>query len=330
MDTSRHSASSIPLARMTEAQPIDGGAGDEFDRRRQALGQLLHDLADGGNATRGPMLPPDLDLMSTASKQLREATKLTSSDVPDPMTMVFAHVERLLLAGDDHLRSVGDLLLADRVPWFGHIPVVRSGVETLSRAWHLTDPAVSSLDRVVRMLNERIYEFNHVHSVLADPACTMPQHLIDGAKAHASKNIRAYNAWAKSHGVPTRGGPLGPGRAGPMALLAQIYDAESGGTPMIQALGLFRYSELSSIAHGLPDGMARYVVDDADDGTDHAHMRMTITELARTIDVLVTVYDAAIMRSGQFFRWPVSPDYELGVGTAVRLQLNRLGELTKP
>lgn len=118
---------------------------------------------------------------------------------------------------------------------------------------------------------------------------------------------------------PKSRGSLGEARPRPLDLVALIY---SGGNEasMGKLLGAWHYSTLSSVAHGLPDGMSQYVQIAAPG--EHAHLVMTIEDVAGSLEPVLTVHEATVRRLAQFFRWPMSDDLQ-GELIAARLFVKR-------
>lgn len=293
-----------------DAPAVGGDIADHLRRLRLAA-----------TAMRGPMLPPDLDATSTAHKELADGPGLANDALGDPVYATYGHIERLWLVVDDLLRGVETLLPPVEVSWFAHLPVVRSSVECLSRLWWLTERPIGPVRRVVRFFNERLAEIQHSFDVLDKSADALPDDLITRAREEQHAKRRELTDWATAQGVRNPGGFLGDeGRPKPTQLLASLYqhEAEDFGAGI---LGLWHYSELSAVAHGLPDGMDRYPVVGA---IEHRENRMLLDteDLAKAVMPLIDVHDAAVMRSAALFRWPMAGDYQ-AERLATRMYVNR-------
>lgn len=87
---------------------------------------------------------------------------------PALLPATLGHIERLLVAADDQVLCVAHLTDKPDPTWFGHLAVIRSSIEALSRVWFLTDPNVTALERSRRLANERLSELQHADSLLAN------------------------------------------------------------------------------------------------------------------------------------------------------------------
>lgn len=299
-----------------------------FDEARFQAADHLHRLVDAAAASRGSLRPPGLDLSSEAYRHLKADKDLETASFPAPIMAAFGHVERLLIASDDEVRCVAHLLRKPDPSWFGHLPVIRSAVETLSRAWYLTEPAISPTERARRFANEHICEVQHAHSMLADTLQGLPGELVQTIKAHLQDKRSGLKDWAKGQGLPYDGGWLGmPRRPGPTNLVAQIYAEAGAGLAAPDAVGAWQYSTLSSVAHGLPDGMSQYVEPAVADTPDaHAHLVLTTASVLQSVEPLLTVYEATARRLSRFYRWPIS-DELVAEMAATRMYFNRAGGL---
>lgn len=215
------------------------------------------------------MRAPDIDLTSPASRNLTDDPAVGSTNFPEPVASTLGHVERLLVAADDQMLCVAHLVDKPDPTWFGHLAVIRSSIEALSRVWFLTDPDVTALERARRLANERLSELQHADSLLANQLADLPEELKKQWKDHTREQRARLGAWARERGIPNPGGSLGETRPRPLDLVALIY---SGGdeASVGKLLGAWHYSTLSSVAHGLPDGMSQYVRLAAPEG--HAHL----------------------------------------------------------
>lgn len=297
-----------------------------FDQIRSDASTIIERLVDIGIQSRGPMLPPTMDITSPAYQQLKDDGALSSAGFPSPIYGVYGHIERLLIASDDQARCVAHLLAKPEPSWFGHLASIRSTVESLSRIWFLADPAIASVERATRLANEQLYEISHATNMLKDYLTGMPAGLYKQAETHLADRRKGLSDWAKAQGVVNPGGFLGAKRPGPSELLAAVY-ADSG-LQDAAALGAWNYSELSKVAHGLPEGMARYLVPAVPGSPDaHPHLVLTIEDLIRSLESLVTLHEAVSWRLAAFFRWELSAEMKV-VTLEARQFVNHYGGLT--
>ena len=298
-----------------------------FDEARGQIADHVERLVHASVASRGPMHGPGIDLTSPAHKNLSGDAAVGSAEFPGPVEATLGHVERLMVAADDQMLCIAHLMAKPEPSWFGHLAVIRSCVEALSRMWFLTDPAVAPLERSRRFANERLYELQHANTLLAEELAGLPDELKQQAKDHLREVGARFRTWAKERGIPSPGGSLGERRPGPTALLALIYAEDEAGVPDAKALGAWHYSAFSAVAHGLPEGMSRYVHSPTDGGHgEQAHLVMTVEDIARSVEPVLTVHEATSLRLAQFFRWPRSEELVVEL-TAARLFVNRLGGL---
>ena len=270
------------------------------------------------------MRAPAIDLTSEAHQQLKEDAVIETAGFPAPIAQTLGHVERLIFAGDDQALGVAHLLAKPEPSWFGHLAVVRSAVESLSRVWNLTEPGVPVLERATRMANELLAEIQHAESMLAGDLAALPSDVLTKSKEHVANRRAGIADWAKTHGVANPGGYLAPGRPRPLGLVGQLYESEGRGLQGAAILGAWNYSTLSSPAHGLPEGIAQYVQSDPE-----PHLELSAKQLVRSVEPLVTAYEATTHRLSTFFRWPVG-DGLLAELTATRMFINRAGGLMEP
>jgi len=272
----------------------------------QSLGQAILKVVEATEGSVGPMTSPDVDLTSSAYKELKlDASWGNPDTLEHPMYDVLSHLELGMYAMNDHLRSVG-MLLGGEVPnWFGHIAVSRAVVETASRLWLLAEPQIEPVERVRRHLMERQLELNHLATLLGGPLSTLPEPLHDLAKDHANEQMSRLLGWSDSAGLDTSNGRLNGPRPGPTDLIVQVFNEEPAAiaTGAPSALAAYHYNRLSSVAHGLPSGVATHQQFIAG-GTGTAHNVLTDEDIAHTIQVALTCYDAAFDRLALFFRWP--------------------------
>jgi hypothetical protein len=295
----------------------------KFDELRFAIADQMRRLVDSGRDARGPMRGPELDLTSPAHHDLKDDVDLTVGAFANPVALTLGHVERLLVAADDHAHGLNRLLTQEQPPWFSHIAVVRAGIETMGRVWLLTDSTISSTERVTRYANELLYEIQHGYEMLNGPFKTLPPDLINDVKTHLQARRGMLIDWANAHEVPNPGGMLGAGRLRPTETLIAMYQWDSPAVPHLDALGAWHYSEASAVAHGLPDGMRRYFVGaDAEDPDAHAHLVLSIEDLVGSLEPWLSSYEAMVVRLAQFFRWEI-PDALTAELVATRMQLNR-------
>ena len=288
-----------------------------FDQVRFQVADHLERLVQASVGSRGAMRAPTVDLTSAAHQNLRQDSVLGTTDFPEPIATTLGHVERLLLAGEDQILCLAHLMRKPAPSWFGHLALVRSAVEAIGCAWFLTDPVITPLERVRRFANERIYELQHAQTMLDKHFAGLPQEVRTAITNHVGAQRGRLSDWAKFHGIPNPGGQLGDRRPGPTALLVSIY-SEAGGQTKV--LGAWNYSELSSVVHGLPDGMSRYRGTAGPDG--HPHLLMTAEDVAGSVEPVLTVHAALADRLAQFFRWPISAELSVEIAAA-RLFINR-------
>jgi hypothetical protein len=82
------------------------------------------------------------------------------------------------------------------------------------------------------------------------------------------------------------------------------------------------------VAHGLPEGMARYLVPAVPGSADaHPHRVLTNEDLIRPLESLVTLHEAVSWRLATFFRWELSDGMKF-VTLEARQFVNRYGGLT--
>ena len=290
-----------------------------LDEVRFQVADHLERLVQASVESRGAMRAPNVDLTSAAHQNLRQDSVIGTTDLPEPIATTLGHVERLLLAGDDQVRCLAHLMRKPTPSWFGHLALIRSAVEAMSRAWLLTDPMITVIERVRRFANERLYELQHAQTMLDKHFAGLPDEVRTAITDHVGTQHGRLSAWAKSHGLTNPGGQFGDRRPDPTALLVSIY-SKAGDTSNV--LGAWNYSELSSVIHGLPDGMSRYRGTAGPD--DHPHLVMTAEDVAGSVEPVLTVHASLTDRLAQFFRWPISEELHVEIAAA-RLFINRAG-----
>lgn len=273
----------------------------------QRLAEKLEELVVATEASRGPMLPPDLDITSFANQELKlDAEWGDPNTIEQPMYELLAHVELLFHAANDHMRSLGRLLGGDQPNWYGHIAVARAVVETASRLWWLTEPQLGPLERVRRHLMEHQYEHNHQAGLFGGPFRSMPPDAYDAGRADLDARRRRHLDWARSAGLDCSDGRIQGDRPGPMDLLVALYEADpsAGATDgSAGALAAANYNKFSAVAHGLPSGVALHLRA-ADPASGHGHNVLTPGEIGQVVVVALTAYEAGFDRLAVHFRWP--------------------------
>lgn len=264
-----------------------------------ALGKLLVDLVQQSQALRtGGTVLGDIDPRSIAHRDRNSDNELATPGLANPASDMVAHVERLLFAVDDQIKAIGRILQFDEPTFFGLAGIARSTFEAASRLWYITDPNVTTCERIVRYLNERLYELDVAASLAGDH---------EQAKAEQQKKRQNIYAWGKAHQIAREGSYFGGRRKRPTDLARLLYAdlAESIGHTELGLLGPLQYSHLSSLAHALPDGVNHFFEQAAP--SSHAHMALHPHAMVSIIGPAVEVYETAYQRLGCYLGWDTSP-----------------------
>ncbi len=270
------------------------------------LGERVRELAAATAFAKGPMLPPDLDLTSSAHQDLKQdATLGDPATLEHPVYDVLAHLELLFHAANDHVDAFGRLLAGDAPSWFGHIALARAAAETSSRTWLIAEPGIGALDRVRLHLLERQYEMAHQSQLYAGPFKVLPAELYDAGKAYLDKGKTSMIEWATTAGLAVTSGQVAGPRVGPRELIVRVLESDTAapGTGEAAMLGAYHYNRLSAVAHGLPSGVSMFHQPAAaPDG--HAHNVLTEPDVGHAALAAMTAYDAGFDRLALYFRWP--------------------------